>query len=221
MKKNNIENQKPRPIKNANAIRLFKLMPKLSFERIREGLQRQILADPKLLLIPNAKIVGTAISWSLNLFEPYAFPGMAKLANRTGLSTRTVRRMVVTLERAGHLWVKRGLKPGSNHRHNNQYTEVLTAETTLWILTGEEPAVPTGLSPGKDKAVSLGKDKAVSQYLPTILPTTSPIPIRTSDAPNGDVNDNKIQEKRKRGQPRKGRREARKRDLYLGFHFFF
>ncbi len=91
-------------------------------EKFKEDWQRQLVAD-RALPHPALK-VALAISWHMNRKEGgWAWPGISKLADLTGLHRTTVMRAIKWLEDHGYLQVIRGR--AGNQRDVNRYLLLL------------------------------------------------------------------------------------------------
>src|SRR5262249_40769876 len=103
---------------------------RVSFEAVREHLQRQIAADGKLK--GKTGLIGVAISWFMDRREKggRAIVDEQTLAALTATTDRTVRRAVEQLEDR-HYRVERSKKPDGTQA-TNQYFPILHSGTVSW-----------------------------------------------------------------------------------------
>jgi hypothetical protein len=105
---------------------------RVSFEAVREQLQRQITADGQLVK-GNARSVGVAISWYMDRRETggKATVDCETLAADTAMTVRSVKRAVKILETRKHYRVQRSRKPDGTQA-TNQYFPILHSGAVSW-----------------------------------------------------------------------------------------
>jgi hypothetical protein len=164
----------------------------VAFQKFKEAWQRQLVADPKMLL--SALGVGIAISWHLNHDSRDAWPGITELATLTGHTRMTVLRAVKWLEQRGHVRVKRGWV-SKGRRAKNRYFPVIKLQHDASNTLAPD-------APDDTRVVSqLRYQGGITAMIhePSTEPSTEP-------QPNGIDRHRCSSEKPKAGKERQGRR---------------
>ena len=160
------------------------------FDRARMQMQDELLHDGRLS--PASRLVGIEILRCVNRVYGYAWPGNGTVADRLGVTSRTVSTSVAELERAGYFRVARNVKGRTNRCTPRFVKERVEKFSTLPNQAVPAPPVTNVTRTGRDSAERVEKNATQPGKIPptrvekesTLSPSASPYssPSRVREA---------------------------------------